>query len=478
MFCPNCGAENAEGTRFCGNCGTPLIPTPGAGGGPAGQAVSGGPAQGPANQAGPIPGAGQSTTGQQAGAAFQAAASSVAGKVKKLPLPALIGIAAAAAAAVVLIIVGVNAANTVNLNKYMTVTAEGYDGYGQARADIDWEAIEKKYGKKISYSRAVKKAAGGYGDLLEAFASPVEMLEECVDVEVEPGTGLSNGDKVTYKWEIDEDMDKYLNVKLRYKDGTYKVSDLKKVSTFEAFDDVTVTFDGVAPNGKASAEYNGDELSSYDFTIDKTDGLSNGDEVTITISDESAEACAENYGMVPATKEKTYTVEGLKSYVTKLAEVDADALTAMQSQAADVFNAKVTNWSDDVTLQDFTYIGDYLLTAKDSGWGDQNTLYLVYKYDANIAFDGYQQTVPAYWYISFSNLMVSDGKVSVDVTDDRTPYSDFRFDTGVSDGWFSTYYYYFDGYQTLDELYEDAVTSNKADYNSEENVKDPTAPAA
>lgn len=53
----------------------------------------------------------------------------------------------------------------------------------------------------------------------------------------------------------------------------------------------------------------------------------------------------------------------------------------MQAQAKDVFDAYVAkNFGDDVSLEDFTYLGDYLLTSKNySGWDGYNYLFLVYK---------------------------------------------------------------------------------------------------
>ena len=465
MFCGNCGAENPDGTKFCGKCGQPLIPMPSASNENVGSTQT-------------------SQTAQKAAGSAQTAAKAAGeavGKLKKLPKGVLIGICAAVVAAIVLIVVGVNAANTINLDKYITFNTEGYDGYGRARVTIDWNAIEQKYGNKVSYTNAATKEAGDFLGL----ATPIEALEECVDVELEPSTGLSNGDEVTYKWNIENDTDKYLKVKLKHKDGSFKVSDLQKVGTFEAFDDVTVTFDGIAPNGTANVQYNGSELSPYDFSIDKYDGLSNGDEVTVTIADSSAESCAETYGKVPATREKTYTVEGLQSSVTKLADIDEDALEGMKSQASDVFNAYVANyWEAEYgTLQDFTYIGDYLLTAKSSDiWGSQNTLYLVFKFNSHLTISDdsktFDQVIPGYWYIAFSNLMVDeDGKVAVDVTKYSTPGDSFRIDTGVSQGWYSNVYFTYVGYQTLDDLYKEVVTSNQANYNVEENVKESVSSA-
>ena len=55
------------------------------------------------------------------------------------------------AAVAVLIIVGINANSTptIDLNKYISFSAVGYDGYGNIVVNIDWDSIQKKYEKKI-----------------------------------------------------------------------------------------------------------------------------------------------------------------------------------------------------------------------------------------------------------------------------------------------------------------------------------------
>ena len=447
MFCGNCGAENANGAKFCKSCGKPL----------------------------------DNTINSQAGKKRipQKDSAGAVGKIKALPKNFLIGAGIAIVALIAVICVAVNAGKTINLDKYMTIEATGYDGYGTARAVIDWDAIAEKYGDKISFTG---KAASEYGGML-TYITPVEILQDCVNVRLNPANELSNGSEIEYNWDIDEELSAYLKCKIKYTDSTYTVPGLTEVGTFDAFADLEIVFEGIAPNGWASINYNGSELSYYDFTCDKTSGLSNGDTITVTINDNRLEYYAENLGAVPETLEKAYIVEGLESYLTEISEIKDEGLVEMQNQAIDVYNAYVAkNWSAEESLESFTYIGNYLLTPKNTDlWGTHNILYLVYKIQVhdNYSNEGevYNKLNDIYWYISFDNLMIdANGNLVVDVTRYNTPYTRFTIDSGVMSGWWTKTWSY-DGYETLEELYTEVVTAKIDSYKHEDNVDESTAPA-
>ena len=464
MFCGNCGVENTNGAKFCKGCGKPLK-------GDVNQMPKMAPPQGNTES-----GVSNSATG-----APKLDVSQVADKIKAFPKKILIGACAAVVALIIVIVIAVNAGSTINLNEYLTIEAEGYDGYGKARVTIDWDAIEAKYGGKLSFTSQAKKEYGEFLNLM----TPIDAIEGSVSVKLEENSNLSNGKPIAYTWDVDEDLSKYVKCKVKYKDDSYIVSGLTEVGSFDAFADLEAEFMGIAPNGYANFNYTGSEISYYDFNYDTTSGLSNGDTIKVTIDESRLEYYAEKLGKVPETLEKEYTVEGLSSYLTKISEINDEALTSMQQQAADVYNAYVAkDWADDSKLESLTYIGDYLLTVKntDSYWGNYNTLYLVYKVQArnNYSNDGdtYNKVTDVYWYISFNNLMVeSDGKVTVDVTNYSTPYDRFTIDSGVSSGWWSTRTWQYYGYQTLDELYKKAVSQNIDTYNHEDNVDESVAPA-
>jgi hypothetical protein len=452
MFCKNCGTENAEGSKFCKKCGTPLDGTS--------TQTNGGSTQ--------TPDTNQVTTGSK----FDV--NQLLEKVKALPIKALVGACVAVVVLIVIIIcVAANLGKEINLNKYITVTTDGYDGYGTAKVSVDWDAIEKKYGSELSYGSKAKSEYGGFLSL----TTPVGVLEDCVSVELDNTSKLSNGDVINYTWTVKDNLSDYVKCKVKYKDDSYTVSNLTKVDKFDAFANVDVTFSGTSPAGKATLKYNGSDFNSYDFSISKSSGLSNGDKITVSLSDSTIQTYVKKKGRMPEVSEKEYTVDGLESYLTKNSEINAASLATLQNQATDVYNAYVAStFGSSESLESFTYLGDYLLTAKSSSSYNQNCLYLVYKAAIHETFSNssstYDETNNIYWYIAFTDVKVKgDGNLDVDVTKYSTTYNSVTIDSGVKSGWSNKTWYY-KGYESLGDLYKATVTKNIDNYNHEDNVKE------
>lgn len=448
MFCGKCGTENNDVAKFCKKCGAPLMA--------------------PANTA-------------PAAVVEDKAEDKVEEKTEEKveepkggsALPKILaGLVAVAVLTVIAAVLVLNAKPTIDLNKYVVCEAEGYDGYGKPHVSIDWDGIDKKYGKKLKLTGEAKKELGE----LAAMFDPIEMVAECVSVEYDNSKNLSNGDVVEYTWDIDESLSSSVKCKLKYKDGKFKVSDLTELGKFDAFADLEVSFSGVAPQGRASLDYIGEELNYYDFEFDEISGLSNGDSFVVKIDDKQVERCAEQYGRVPESLEKEYTVSGLSSYVTKISEINDSALKDMQSQAEDAYYSHAAkSFGDGEEVVSLNYIGDYLLTSKGSGYGKYNYLYLIYKAEVHDFVSNKKQTYDkindVYWFISYSDVMLDEnGIVSVDLNDYNTPGNTFYVNTDVSTGWFGTKSWYYHGYESLDDLYKSVVTANLDAYNHEDNV--------
>lgn len=436
MICKGCGAENSDEARFCKECGMPM--------------------------------------GMDKSSASE--------KPKATSPKFLLGACGVAIVfLLIVVLVAINSRATIDLNDYLEIETDGYDGYGTLTAQIDWETIREKYGDKVKFTNLARNQFGGFLGIM----TPLDALHDSISLDIEKSNGLSNGDTITYSWNVAEDLSDYVKCKIKCEDGTYKVSGLEKIETFDAFADLEVAFEGIEPKGKANIVYNGDELDSYDFFCDKSDGLHNGDIVTVSISEDRVTTYIKNYGKAPASMEKEYTVQGLSHYLGKLSEVNDADLDAMKKQAEDVFNSYVAKeWGENETLESFTYIGDYLLTKKenDSTWGSNNVLYLVYKAQvrdsyANTKGDSYDKVNDIYWYIAFDTLMVDAAEgLSFDVTDYSVPFDSFMIDSNVAGDYGFYKKWYYTGYETLDKLYKNAVISKADSYNHEDNVDENLAP--
>ena len=371
-------------------------------------------------------------------------------KLKKISKKTWGIIGACVALVLVLLIVIALHKPTVNLNDYLKVTYGGYDGGGVAYTEIDWNSMKEDFENKISYKRGMAQTGG---------MTPIDIIME-----------LSNGDKVSYTWKVDKDaIAKLIKCKIKYSDGSKKVSGLKEMELFDPFKNLKVTFSGVEPNGEADIEYNGDMLSEYDFTCDKTSGLKNGDKIKISLT-EDAGYYVDQYNKAPSVLEKEYKVKNLGKYLSKIKEVDTDGMNSARAKAQKSISDMVDYWYEDVTLDKVSYAGDYLQVAKDSDDYTKNYYGVIYQINAHIQPDGGQRKdVVSYYSMKFENVIVGgDGKCEIDLDEYDVPYDDFSVE--VTSGDLSSGSYSFDGYQTLEELKKNYVDEVADEFDCEWDV--------
>ena len=487
MICVHCGRDIPNGTKFCPFCGQPVAADQPAGQ-PAFNIQPGASVQPP--QQPPVMGAQQPMGGQPA-----AATATVTPKAPIDPKKLVVPVAVAA----VVVVGGVLIAThkpTVNLNKYITLSAEGYNSIGTLDVEFDTDKLEKDYGKKIAknFQKAMKNheedtygLSNLAGSLYEGGETSL-FVTYCADGSADKTRNLSNGDVVTYTWDgvneqTKKEAEELFGVKIKCSDVTYKVSGLTAVNTFDAFDGVEVEFDGISPDGSATVNTlpTAEAAKGLYYTLDEQYNLANGDTVTVTVHSnrDDFSDCIEKYGAIPAATEKTYTVEGLNEYVTDSEGLTDSVLVSLQNQAQDVLNAYIAkSWdSECVTLKGMSYLGYYILTPKnkDNYGVSQDVIILPYQVTSHNHFEDdkgqvYDADVSYYWYIAFRNVSKdADGNIAGGLDDYYTANASFDVKTGLDDGWWEKYWSY-DGYQTLDELYSNAVTRNVEDYNHQDNV--------
>lgn len=383
-------------------------------------------------------------------------------KLKKISKKTWGIIGACVALVLVLLIVIALHKPTVNLNDYLKVTYGGYDGGGVAYTEIDWNSMKEDFENKISYKRGMAQTGG---------MTPIDIIMEYTNANIEgKNEKLSNGDKVSYTWKVDKDaIAKLIKCKINYSDGSKKVSGLKEMELFDPFKNLKVTFSGVEPNGEADIEYNGDMLSEYDFTCDKTSGLKNGDKIKISLT-EDAGYYVDQYNKAPSVLEKEYKVKNLGKYLSKIKEVDTDGMNSARAKAQKSISDMVDYWSEDVTLDKVSYAGDYLQVAKDSDDYTKNYYGVIYQINAHIQPDGGQRKdVVSYYSMKFENVIVGgDGKCEIDLDEYDVPYDDFSVE--VTSGDLSSGSYSFDGYQTLEELKKNYVDEVADEFDCEWDV--------
>lgn len=429
MFCNKCGAQNNDTDMFCSNCGNPLRE----------QVVTA------SNNE-------QINISQQVQSTMRAPRKKI--EMNKKTMMILLAAGVAFICLLVVMAIAIGSSNTINLNKYLEVNESGYDGYGSVKYTIDWNSIEEKYGKKVKYTKSAKKE---YGDWL-ALMEPMELLETSISISFDNNRNLSNGDSVNYTWNIDEEeLSKYIKFKIKYKDGKKDIKELQEISKFNPFDNVEVTFSGISPSGNVNVAYYGDEFSSYDFSIDKSYNVSNGEEITVSLNMGDVSYYAERYGKVPDTFEKNYTVDGLDEYVLTYNSISESFITQLVSEAEDSIYAYVaSSYNKESKLDGLKYSGYVMLSVKDtSSWYQMNYLYIICSGMVSNS-DGKFETTEVFFPVKFNNILKSGDSYSYESNSGICGSSNF------GSSWYGT-----KGYTNPISGYSEIVEANRDSYNVE-----------
>ena len=271
---------------------------------------------------------------------------------------------AALAMAVVLTACGAK----VDLKQYVTAEFDGANEHADIRVTVDYNAI----------AEAVNKSNKGNGSLADSLNA--QTLSNAISYSCDKAENISNGDTVTVTFTVPEELTKSYDFSVTNTTMTFKAENLPLLSKIDAFADINVHFSGSAPFGTASVENN----SGSDFLqLDKTENLSKGDTVTVTAVYD--DYLTETYGCIPESDTKTYTVEGLDSYVTSFDGLPDGALDEVHTDSRDRVESLIANkeqicgafidWSTDtpdtyqVDTQNLKLYTSYLLVSKGADFG-------------------------------------------------------------------------------------------------------------
>ena len=356
---------------------------------------------------------------------------------------------------------------TFNVSEGLEVDIEGYNGYGVCTLENEYEWVDD--------------VMDWYGDSItdKQRRNAESELKDTVTYEISPTTNLSNGDTVTITVNIGSAAEEFA-FNLKSEEITITVEGLKEVEEFDPFEKVFITFEGVAPNGRATVKTEGND-SSITYELDKHSSLSNGDVVTLmAIPSGDMNTYAEHYGKVFSTTEKKFTVEGLSAYVTSIDGIAEDAKEKMCNQAEDALKAHAAGWAEGNSIKEMEFLGYYLLSRKEGITASPiNEVYCVYKVTTNVTGlkrggDGLTQETAEevyYTYYKYSDIInLSDGSCLVDLGSGEMSRNSVKSDYGYWEFWGAEFYHY-NGYKDLDSMYNDVVTKNAEKYNGESTVK-------
>lgn len=354
----------------------------------------------------------------------------------------------------------------INLNDYVSIEVSGYDGYGEATYDFDFEQLEADYGDKIKIKKMTEdmKIEAALG------ATPMDILHSyCIAYATGEYMNLKNGDVATFTWNCDaEDAKKYFNCELQYEDISKPVSGLETIPTFDPFEYITITFAGTSPYARAEYEISYDNPAMQYVYVEMVNpsNLKIGDTVIVNVNitnNISIEEFINKYGVIPERGERTFKVENVDYYLMDGSEVPQSVLDESYDDYMEYYLDYVEDyWENPETLQEVKYIGDYVLTQKsDSHKINQNYYYLIFKVLAKHPVTN--ETVEYYTYGYYKDVIVEGDNIHLGPG------------TAPSPGWGNKEYFEVDGveyvgFETLDDLVDAHIQDKLKDYEIVENM--------
>lgn len=354
IFCQNCGAQMKDGSRFCQKCGAPVKIQPSAPGGgqPQGNRNMGPgqPGYGPNQGHGPNSGYGSNQAYPPNYGPNQGYGPGGRGPKKLKNSPLYIGIGAAVGIVVVVALVLLLGGKKFkpSYDDYFNVTYSGYTGDGSAYAELNLTALISDYGKAVLNKNV---------DVYTRYPNIWQNMGNCITYSLDKETGLSNGDEIKLTVNIDKDLASQYKLKMTTgeKTYTYTVSGLSEYEELDAFKDVELAYSGYAPAASAYIKNNSnnDYLEYLDYTLSKSEEISNGDTITVTVSDDDVDYLKRN-GYILKEVSRDFTAEN----VPECTSVDPFENVSIEfSGYAPVASASIrNNNTDDVLGNMYMYL--------------------------------------------------------------------------------------------------------------------------
>lgn len=241
---------------------------------------------------------------------------------------------------------------------------------------------------------------------------------------------------------------------------------------------LSVKFSGMSGEGTAAWNFDSEGFTAacgedvkdaaglaacVDGSLDKAEGLSNGDTVTFRWNCD-ADTAQQEHNAVLAPEDATFTVEGLDEWVTALDQIGQTDWDTLAAAGEDALRQRE---GDAITGAEC--LGGYMLVRQDfsSEMVDvHNMLYAAYKVEAQLP-DGSSLTY--YAGVGFGDLVLH-GDGSVEVTGDYgfMAYGNIDVKAGGD-------YYNFTGFETLEDMNTECIDGYQGMYSVESNVTEAAA---
>lgn len=359
---------------------------------------------------------------------------------------------------------------TINLNDYLVVEYEGYNGYATAHYYFDEEKFIEDYGDKLKYKdEGTKSTITYFGSDLQKY------ILNSIDGRLDKTNGLQNGDEITFSWDVSSDINEVSNYRFKYKDCKYTVSELEDVVSFNPFDYINVEFEGTSPYGMVDildVEGTDGLVNSEDFIASDYSDLREGDTITVYF-DCDIESFIGRTGRAPQITEKEYVVTGLYSYAESFSQIPKDKIEEMIQQGKDVIISQAaSDWKSEWTLDSINCVDSFFLKAKFNDLNTENALLLVMEVNASLNNEEKKlsDTIKFYEIVEYDNISIGDeGKCYVDLREASLASGKFSVEYQYGSWYYNTITYYFKGYTSIEDFVNSKLLTVVTDYTYEEN---------
>ena len=333
-------------------------------------------------------------------------------------------------------------AKTIDMEKYIKVTYDGYDGYATATVELD-KAIKDEFEDSSTFKSFKKKVE-------------LEITSDNYD--------LKNGDTLKVKVDISKSWLEKNKLELKDKTINIKIEGIPEADTVDVFEDLEITVDGVSPNLSVSVNNNNPDefIRTVYYTLSESYGVENGDTITITAN--YSEYDAQEMGVIVAKDTMEYEVKDQPYYASSkddmtdsiIATLNEDMIEEVKDNSysgksriyyhySDTYNP-TAYYTDDLIAGEPTLVNLYLLTSKDqdSYYYYENYVYGVYK----ITYTSQETGATFDWYFT---AYTTDVPVTADGEIFEDEYDEY-FYVNYSEG------------ESAESIYEEYIDSLKSDY--------------
>lgn len=234
----------------------------------------------------------------------------------------------------------------------MEITFSGADGYGVAEVENAYTWVE---------DLNLDTNNDGEND-----SDVISEVQSAVTYELDKTEDLSNGDTVTLTVSVDNAVLAEYGYSADNYTNTYTVSGLSEGQDVDIYDGVTLDCSGIAPFGTATVNKGSEDYGfTISYSMDRSNGLSNGDTVVVTA--EYTESSALKAGVFVESNTKEYTVSGLQVYLAPDHTFPEETLTTIQGQVSDEIHIRMEQ--DEGIWRDWAVIGD---EENEDRWNDED----------------------------------------------------------------------------------------------------------